>query len=221
MIGIYKITNLTNGKVYVGQSIHIEQRFKEHEYSLCNNRHDNRYLQAAWNKYGKASFMFEVIEECRVDELDARETYWKQYHDPNTYNLGNTKGKGTTSAETRHKIGLAFKGDKNPSKRPEVRKKISDKQLGHAVSIEARHKISKSLIGTKHPPRSSTHIQHLRESSPNKRKVSQLSKDGQLIKVWDCVNDAARFYKISQANISDCCLGKQKTAKGFIWSYAN
>ena len=59
MIGIYKITNLINDKKYVGQSIHIDRRWKEHIYQ---NR--NSAIHQAIEKYGIENFIFEIIEEC-------------------------------------------------------------------------------------------------------------------------------------------------------------
>ncbi len=60
MIGIYKITNKLNNKSYIGQSIHIEQRWQEHLYksSGCS------LLKYALYKYGADNFSFEIIEEC-------------------------------------------------------------------------------------------------------------------------------------------------------------
>ena len=84
MIGIYKITNLINGKVYIGQSIHIEIRWKEHKYS-----NDATPLHQAFNKYGIDNFKFEVVEECTIDELNELEIYYIQYFNslvPNGYN---------------------------------------------------------------------------------------------------------------------------------------
>lgn len=219
MISIYKIHNTSNNKVYVGQSIHIEQRFIEHRNALKYNRHCNLHLQSAWNKYGSASLVFEVLEECPQSELNARETFWKLHFDPNTYNLGHTNFEGTTSEETRQKLSVRFKGDNNPAKRADVRKRISDAQRGHEVPQEVRKKISKTLTGRSLPPRSQKHIEALRAASPNKKSVKQFTKDGELVKIWDCVSDAARALNVSQANISDCCKGCQKSAKGFIWKY--
>ena len=73
--GIYKITNTLNGKVYIGQSIDIRERFYEHKRKLRLHQHCNRYLQNAWDKHGEY-FEFEVIEECSLDDLDKREMYW-------------------------------------------------------------------------------------------------------------------------------------------------
>lgn len=60
MSGVYQIYNTVNGKRYIGSSIHIEQRFKEHLRNLRANKHVNAHLQSAWNKYGEHSFVFEA-----------------------------------------------------------------------------------------------------------------------------------------------------------------
>lgn len=62
--GVYKITNLVNGKFYIGSSNNIEHRWKEHISDLSNGVHINSYLQNAWNKYGSNNFKFEILEEC-------------------------------------------------------------------------------------------------------------------------------------------------------------
>ena len=78
MVGIYCITNLVNGKKYVGQSTNIENRWKIH---LQQAREKSFYgynypLYAALRKYGVESFKFEVLEECSQERLDDREVYW-------------------------------------------------------------------------------------------------------------------------------------------------
>ena len=83
MTGIYKITNLANGKIYIGQSICIERRFSEHKRgkSLSTQLIDKAIL-----KYGVENFSFEVIEECDAIELNDREIYWIDYY--NSYRRG-------------------------------------------------------------------------------------------------------------------------------------
>ena len=50
------------------------------------------------------------------------------------------------------------------------------------------------------------------------KKIGQYSKDGKLIKIWTSQHEAER-YGFMQGHISDCCKGKRKTHKGFIWKY--
>ena len=75
--GIYKITNLVNGKVYIGQSQDIYSRWKEHKYA--RNKRECFALYGAFKKYGLDNFSFEIVEECSRDMLNDREDYWQEY----------------------------------------------------------------------------------------------------------------------------------------------
>ena len=77
MIGIYKITNKLSGKTYIGQSNDIERRFKEHK---CKK---DIPVEIAIQKYGIENFIFEILEECSIDELDEKEKYYINLY--NTY----------------------------------------------------------------------------------------------------------------------------------------
>lgn len=73
MIGIYKITNVKNNKIYVGQSNDIYRRFYEHQTKGESSRIP---VDVAIQKYGKDSFIYEVLEECDITELNQKETFW-------------------------------------------------------------------------------------------------------------------------------------------------
>lgn len=73
MIGIYKIENNINGKVYIGQSVDVDKRFKAHKTLLRNNEHFNYRLQDDWNSYGEDAFSFSIIEKCRSLYLNETE----------------------------------------------------------------------------------------------------------------------------------------------------
>lgn len=82
--GIYSITNLKNGLVYIGQSKDIYRRWREH-----SNKSSSQYdIQFAINKYGKDYFRFKVIEKCDEKDLIERESYWINYYNSieNGYN---------------------------------------------------------------------------------------------------------------------------------------
>lgn len=88
--GVYKITNVANGKFYVGSSKDIKKRWSQHKNNLNENKHGNIYLQNAWNKYGGKSFKFEIIEECDPAIQFEREQFYLNELNPfdgNGYNI--------------------------------------------------------------------------------------------------------------------------------------
>lgn len=75
---IYKITNLINNKVYIGQTTDYKRRFSEHR-SLGYGRQNSKYLYNAMRHYGIDNFSFEVIEYC--ENYNEREKFWiKEYN---------------------------------------------------------------------------------------------------------------------------------------------
>ena len=87
MKGIYKFENKINGKIYIGQSINIEKRYKEHFYAHTNpnDKGYNTKFYRALRKYGFENFTFEIIEKD-IEDLNSREEYWVQYY--NSYKAG-------------------------------------------------------------------------------------------------------------------------------------
>jgi group I intron endonuclease len=164
MKGIYKITNLINGKVYIGQSERLSEREREHFYRLGRGEHNNEHLQKAFNKYGKNKFIFEIIEE--TDDLDNKELYWLNenggLNSNKTYNLKDPKTK-EWSNYVKVKQSKTMAGENNPNFgnkwTEEQKNKLSEKRKG--VSLEgrigkekaelAKQKMSKSQTGRKHP----------------------------------------------------------------------
>lgn len=59
--GIYKITNNTNGKVYIGESENIPRRWIEHIMALTYGEHKNYKLQNDFKEYGLKAFDFDIV----------------------------------------------------------------------------------------------------------------------------------------------------------------
>lgn len=74
--GIYCIKNVANGKVYVGQSRNVMQRFSGHRSYLRKGKHTNSYLQASWTAHGEKSFVFSLLEDCAESSLSEAEMFW-------------------------------------------------------------------------------------------------------------------------------------------------
>lgn len=99
--GIYKIENIWDGKVYIGESNNIEERWIKHKEDLNNNKHHSKQLQKDWNEYAdKNNFEFKIIETID-DTLHPmiqqgllyiyEDKYIKQYDSINNgYNTENT-----------------------------------------------------------------------------------------------------------------------------------
>lgn len=78
--GIYKITNLDNQKCYVGQAVNIADRWKQHiKRGIGAEIPTKNKLYPAMMAIGVENFSFEIIEDCKREDLDAREDYWQDY----------------------------------------------------------------------------------------------------------------------------------------------
>lgn len=94
MIGrIYKITNLINNKVYIGQTIKsIKERWWGHCSHRGNKAEMNMRIKKAIREYGKENFIIEELETCQAVDLNEREKYWISYY--NSYEEGYNSTKG-------------------------------------------------------------------------------------------------------------------------------
>src|ERR1700722_13026928 len=96
--------------------VNFTKRWTYHQSFLNNNKHANKYLQAAWNKYGPENFEFSVIEAVAEENLLEREQFWiNTLNDclaPNGYNLrsvANSNAGLKFSDETRAKMSASAK----------------------------------------------------------------------------------------------------------------
>lgn len=85
MIGIYKITNKINNKIYIGQSSNIARRWSYYRNPPKNIPYNSAILKAI-DKYGIDNFQFEIIEQCSTELLNEKEIYWIAYF--NSYKDG-------------------------------------------------------------------------------------------------------------------------------------
>jgi len=145
MAVIYRITNMANGKFYIGSAESFARREWQHKYYLKRNTHKNPHLQASWNKHGEEMFVFEVLEQIpEVEDQLLWEDKWLRecVGKPDCYNV-NTLATAprlglTLSEESRAQLSINRKGKHagedhyryGQSVSEEVRQKIGDAQRG-------------------------------------------------------------------------------------------
>lgn len=96
IIGIYKITYIPTGECYIGQSVDVTKRWQEHCKCGCGvDTPPANKLYNAMQKYGIWNFSFELLEECKKEELNEKEaTYIKLFDSVNNgYNSSSGNGK--------------------------------------------------------------------------------------------------------------------------------
>lgn len=90
--GIYKITSLASGKVYIGQSVDCATRFSDHIKAGIAYVPSANKLYQAMHKEGVENFLFELLEEVPREKLNEREIYWIEFYDTKNSGLNVTKG---------------------------------------------------------------------------------------------------------------------------------
>ena len=120
---IYKITNIQNNKVYIGQTIRpIEKRFKRHLNDALNNILDTHFARAI-RKYGKDSFIIEEIDTAQTqDELNQKEQYWIRYY--------NSVEEGYNETDALSKCGGNTYQSKTEDEMKVIKEKIRQTKLG-------------------------------------------------------------------------------------------
>lgn len=90
--GIYKITCINNGKIYIGKSVDVANRWAEHiKSSLEIGTIAKNQLYTLMKEKGAENFTFELLEEVNKDKLLERESYWIKFYETDSYGL-NMKG---------------------------------------------------------------------------------------------------------------------------------
>lgn len=136
--GIYIITNLTNGKRYIGSAKNLRKRLYDHVWDLDKKIHPNNYLQNSWNKYGKDNFEYGILEYCEEDIRLVRETFYINTLNPE-YNLNgvNLNSVRNHSEETKKKISDKIKESyKNGKLKERLENSIMHKYDCYVYSIE-------------------------------------------------------------------------------------
>lgn len=136
---VYKITNIINNKVYIGQTINpIEKRFHRHIQDAISNRLDT-HLARAIRKYGPEQFKIELIDTANdQEELTKKEYYWINYYD--------SVNKGYNETNSKLKCGGNTYLSKTPEEMKFIKEKIRQTKIGgknpHATKVKCKNMIT-------------------------------------------------------------------------------
>ena len=203
MTGIYKITNLTNNKCYIGQSVHIEQRWKDHIRCMSDSRRDayNRPLYKAFRKYGIDNFSFEILEECTEDKLNEREQYWilfyhsidKQYG----YNLilSNQTANHSNKIVKQYSLNGEYITSYNSTREAERATGVDHTLIGRCCNHKTQH------AGNFQWCYNDDEINN-RQAITHKVNIGQYDLDGKLIRTFDSIKEAASAFNVKPQSIS-------------------
>lgn len=210
--GIYSIRNLLNNRIYVGSAENLYRRYKSHISVLNRARTTNKFLLHDWNKCGADKFVFELLESCDIVNLLAIEQKYLDiwYDNQNIcYNIckkaGNTRGR-KHSKKSKKKMSLSKMGNRNPSKRKAVRRKLSLLMTGKNNHQFGKKRPWAAEIGKKF------------SSKP----VMQIDKlNNNVIKIWSSASEASKILGFDRSSINKCCRMNTnlKTYKGFVWKF--
>lgn len=231
---IYKHTNKTNGKIYIGQTCQVPE--KRWDYG-CGYKKHNLYFYNAIKKYGwSEGFDHEILEtDLSLEQANEREQYWIKYYNslaPNGYNLtrGGDGGQGhIVSEETKRQIGM-----KNG--RP-VRCLELDEVFYSAAEAARVLGFTPGHIGDvcnqQRTEAGGLHWEYIDNPLPGEtveEKIAYLSSLKWKSKkkpvlcvetgvIYDSGAQAAKALNISKGNLSSCLNGKRNTAGGFHWEF--
>lgn len=134
---VYKITNVLNGKIYIGITTRtLEERWQQHCYDALKKQ-DNNYFHRAIRKYGKEYFVPEEIDYANTkEELKQKEIYYIEVYHTCIYDK-NCQGYNSTYGGD---LATSPKGEKNPLS------KFTDSQRWTAIELLASTNLSYSEI---------------------------------------------------------------------------
>lgn len=209
-IGIYKYTSPSN-RVYIGKSKNIYY-YRSYKYKKLNCKSQPK-LYRSLKKYGYETHQFEILEECTKELLNEREIFYKK-QELDKVNWDWKKvlfcdladvGGGPRSEETKRKISKANKGRKRSK---ETRLKMSKSFKGKRKSEETKKRMSESKLGKK-----------ITWSHKFNKIILQYDLQGNFIKEWKSITSASNELKLRQGDISNVCIGTNKSCGKFMWRY--
>jgi len=240
--GIYYIKCLVNNKLYIGLTNNLRKRFNIHKHYLRNNKHDNPYLQNAWNKYNEDNFEFGVFEYCNENLLSEKEIFYINKYNTldNKYGYNIHQGGEIFNFTNEMKIKSSISHTKNSILQFDLEGNFINKwrnvkefsvSIGKTIAIRSiydccnkntRRKTYLNYIWVYEQDYLKNGIDlsyYLNRNIKIAKPVLQFDLEDNFISEFKSVYQAGIITGIKKQNIQNCCIGNQKTSGGFIWRY--
>src|SRR5271167_2728566 len=148
MFYVYKITNLINGKLYIGKTDNLAERWQSHLWHADTG--GGYALHRSIRKYGKDNFKISIIEEFDTEkEALNREVYWIAEYKTNILKHGRVAGynmtdggDGTSGPKNEEWIAKIAASNRGKIRSPGTRAKVSAAQLGKKALQKTKNKMS-------------------------------------------------------------------------------
>ncbi len=224
---IYQVTNLLNGKIYVGQTTKtLEVRFAQH--MQLNRKRSCRLLQLAIRKYGALNFVIEALQ-CAIHKgyLNELESYWikkLESFGPKGYNLTSGGDRAELAEESREMIRQKLLG--KPTGRMGIPTGQTPWNKGKAWSPEMRQKLSAAHIGIKRGPGKPWSDEAKRAHSERRkgRPIPALRKPVMCVEtgaVYESGRAAAAMLGLQASKICLVLKGLRPHTRGLTFVYVN
>ena len=221
-MGIYKITNKINGKCYIGQSVDIQKRWKQHSHH--SKKGDGFAIHNAIAFYGVENFNFEVVEIVdKKEKLTEREIYWYTKLKPK-YNIafpGSNNNIGfevcQIDIETLNVIATYANAKVVGELMNIDSSSIRSVCVGKHSTAKGYYWCYKKDLKTWKPKLKKPHVIPKGQSP---KPVNQIDiKTNKIIKTWSSAKEAADLLGLERPKISNVCNGVRKSHGGFIWKF--
>jgi len=216
--GVYRIRNIKTGMFYIGGSRYdVRNRFNGHRSYLNLNRHENPPLQASWNKNGIDCFTFDLIVECRIDDVLRFEQalinlFWESGV---LYNVN----KEAIMPPITKRVVCCYDANGVFVKRFDSLQEAADFTKTYYQTISAVCSGRKLTAGGYYWAYEGN-LPVVRESKEQRpRAVWCFDDDGNKIKWFDSISNAGRFFNAGPTAICGACNGRVRKAYGYFWAY--
>jgi group I intron endonuclease len=129
IVGVYAIQHMHSLNSYIGSSINVHERLRQHRQHLLGGYHKNKHLQRAWDKHGEDQFVFVVLDRCRPEHLRECEQGWLD-DIGNKYNVNPSAMCAPQTPEIRRKRNASIRRAKaTPLARARAKETLSDPEV--------------------------------------------------------------------------------------------